>query len=311
MKKLFLILILIHGIAYTAGAKENSIELGALYFQQSNHLSTWDSYKRLDRLSVSPGTHSRGLPFALLDLKFRENDQNAFYLKTPKDQLSHYSIAVGMEHVIKGKKGILDLSLFYAPFLETWKNPYETVIPREKTNLYTVGAKLGLNKILDTALDLNMRAVSIDVREDHIGDSYADLKRDGWMYALSAGYTLSPQPYLHIKPEIGVEWGNMNGKSNAYHEYQASLGLMYRIRKCMLMPTLSYSQNRYQALHPIFSTLRKEKGFRAILVTVWAKPFDLEDYFVTALLAYGQADANISFFDHEMKMAGIAIGYNF
>ena len=311
MKKLILILFVIHCISHTASAKENSIELGALYFQQSNHLSTWDSYKRLDDLSMTPGTHSRGLPFAFFDFNFHDNAQNAFYLKTPKEELSQYSIAVGMEHVMKDKKGTWDLSLFYALFLETWKNPYQTGIPREKTDVNRLGTRLGLYKILDTALDLDMKVTSIDVREDRIGDSFEDLKRDGWISALSAGYNLSPLPYFHIKPEIGIEWGNMNGESNAYHEYQTSLKMMYRMGKWMLMPKLSYFQNRYRATHPIFNTLRKEKGFRAILIAIRAKPFDLEDYFITALLAYSQNDANLSFFDNEMKMAGMAIGYKF
>jgi len=87
MKKLILILFLIHCISHTVNAKENSIELGALYFQQSNHLSTWDSYKRLDHVSSNPGTHSRGLPIVLFDFNYHYNTQNVFYLRTPKSVL--------------------------------------------------------------------------------------------------------------------------------------------------------------------------------------------------------------------------------
>jgi len=308
---LMALLILLPCLAHAAERKQNSIELGILSIEQANNLNTWSSNKRIEDLTSEPQSHSRLLPIVLFDLNLRYGKGNFLYLKTPILELESSGIALGTEYQLHNDRGALDLSVSYFPFDEEWKNPYLTDVDRQDTDVTRFGIKLAWKEILSTGLDVDLKAETIDVQDDEIGKLFDALRRDGTTYAVSVSYAFTLTQSVRLKPELGFRRGNLDGESNSYEGYSASLMLIYVKRRYMLMPRLFYGVRDYEETHPLFDNKRDDVSWGAVLMATYFSPFDLEGYFVRGFLGYAETNSNIAFFDTEGKFAGVTFGYSF
>jgi len=311
IKKLTVLLLLLPCLAHAAEKKQNSIELGILTIEQANNLNTWSSNKRIEDLTSEPQSHSRVLPIVLFDLNLRYGEGNLLYLKTPIVELESSDIALGTEYQLHNERGALDVSLSFFPFDEEWRNPFQTGIDRQDTDVTRLGIKLAWKKILNTGLDVDLKVETIDVQDDEIGELFSALKRDGNTYAVSVSYTLRPARSLSLKPELSFRRGDLDGKSNSYDGYTGSLMLIYANRRSMIMPRLFYGVRDYDESHPLFDTRRDDHSWGAILMATYFSPFDLKGYFVRGFLGYAETSSNIVFFDAEGKFVGVTFGYDF
>jgi hypothetical protein len=308
---LMALLILLPCLAHAAEKRQNSIELGILSIEQANNLNTWSSNKRIENLASEPQSHSRVLPIVLFDLNLRYGKGNFLYLKTPILELESSGIALGTEYQLNNNRGALDLSVSYSPFDEQWKNPYLTGVDRQDTDVTRFAIKLAWKEILNTGLDVDLSAQTIDVQDDEIGELFDTLRRDGTAYAVSVSYAFTLTQSVRLKPELGFRRGNLDGESNSYDGYSASLMLIYAKRRYMLMPRLFYGVRDYEETHPLFDNKRDDDSWGAVLMATYFSPFDLKDYFVRGFLGYAQTNSNIAFFDTEGKFAGVTFGYSF
>jgi len=311
IRKLMALLILLPCLAHAAEKKQNSIEAGILFVEQANSLNTWSSNKRIEDLTSEPKSHSRLLPIALFDLNLRYGEGNFLYLKTPILELESRGIALGTEYQLSNDRGVLDVSVSFFPFDEEWKNPFQTGIDRQDTDVTRLGIKLAWKKILNTGLDVDLRAETIDVQDDEIGELFGSLRRDGNTYSVSVSYTLRPARSLSLKPELSFRRGDLDGESNSYDGYAASVMLIYAKRRYMLMPRLFYGVRNYDKSHPVFDKKRDDHSWGAILMATYFSPFDLEGYFVRGFLGYAETNSNVTFFDTEGNFAGVTLGYSF
>ena len=305
------LLILLPCLAHAAERKQNSIELGIFLIEQANNLNTWSSNKRIENLTSEPQSHSRLFPIVLFDLNLRYGRGNFLYLKTPIVEMESSGIALGTEYQLSNDRGTLDLSVSYFPFDEEWKNPYLTGVDRQDTDVTRFGIKLAWKEILNTGLDVDLSAQTIDVQDDEIGKLFDALRRDGNIYAVSVSYTFKPARSLSLKPELSFRRGNLDGESNSYDGYTASLMLIYAKRRYMIMPRLFYGVRDYEEAHPLFDNKRDDDSWGAVFMATYFSPFDLKDYFVRGFLGYAKVDSNIAFFDTEGKFAGATFGYSF
>ena len=305
------LLMLLPCLAHAAEKKQNSIELGVFVIEQANNLNTWSSNKRIENLGSGPHSHSRLLPIVLFDLNLRYGKGNFLYFKTPIVELESSGIALGTEYQLSNDRGALDLSVSFFPFDEVWKNPYLTGVDRQDTDVTRFGINLAWKDILNTGLDVDLRAETIDVQDDEIGELFDTLRRDGNTYAVSVSYTFRPAKSLSLKPELSFRQGDLDGESNSYDGYSASLMLIYAKRRYMLMPRLFYGVRNYKETHPLFDNKRDDDSWGAVLMATYFSPFDLKDYFVRGFLGYATSNSNIAFFDTEGKFAGVTCGYSF
>jgi hypothetical protein len=311
IKKLAVVLILLPCLAHAAERKQNSVELGIFLIEQANNLNTWSSNKRIENLASEPQGHSRLLPIVLFDLNLRYAKGNFLYLKTPIVELESSGIALGTEYQLSNDRGALDLSVSYLPFDEKWRNPYLTGVDRQDTDVTRFGIKLAWKEILNTGLDVDLRAETIDVQDDEIGELFDTLRRDGNTYTVSVSYAFTLTQSVHLKPELSFRRGNLDGESNSYDGYSASLILIYAKRRYMLMPRLFFGVRNYKETHPLFDNKRDDDSWGAVLMATYFSPLDLKDYFVRGFLGYATTNSNIAFFDTEGKFAGVTFGYSF
>lgn len=310
-KALFVFLLLIPYTAQGAEKKHNSVEIGVAYLEQSSALNTWSSNKRIESLSAEPATTSKVLPLILFDLNVGYGEDNSIYLKTPITEFENIGISLGTEYRLKDNAGLLDFSFFYSPFLDAWKNPYETGDDREDTGVKRHGVKLGVKGILDTGLSSSLKVARIDVEDDQIGEIFSTLKRDGNIYTVSVGYDFTLKPSFRLNPELSIRRGYFEGESNSFCAYGGSLRLIYITGRFTLMPYLFYSMSRYDEAHPLFEKKRDERSYGAILMATLSHPFGLQDYSIRLILRYSKRNSDITFFDASAKFTGITIGYQF
>ncbi|UCH08571.1 MAG: DUF2860 family protein [Deltaproteobacteria bacterium] len=311
LRKLIVLLILLPCLAHAAERKQNSIELGILSIEQANNLNTWSSNNRIENLMSEPQSHSRLLPIVLFDLNLRYGKGNFLYLKTPILELESSGIALGTEYQLSNDRGVLDLSVSFFPFDEEWKNPYQTGVDRQDTDVTKFGIKLAWKEILNTGLEVDLSAQTIDLQDDEIGELFDALRRDGTTYAASVSYAFKLRQSVRLKPGLSFRRGNLDGESNSYDGYSASLMLIYAKRRYMLMPRLFYGVRDYEGTHPLFESKRDDVSWGAVLMATYFSPFDLKGYFVRGFLGYATTNSNIAFFDTEGKFAGVTFGYSF
>jgi hypothetical protein len=311
IKKLAVVFILLPCLAHSAERKQNTVELGIFFIEQANSLNTWSSNKRIENLTSEPQSHSRVLTIVLFDLNLRYGKGNLLYLKTPVLELESSGIALGTEYQLSNDRGALDLSVSYFPFDEEWKNPYLTGVDRQYTDVTRFGIKLAWKEILNTGLGVDLSAQTIDVQDDEIGELFDALRRDGTTYAVSVSYAFTLRKSLRLKPELSFRRGKLDGESNSYDGYTASLMLIYVKRRYILMPRLFYGVRNYQETHPLFDNKRDDVSWGAVLMATYFSPFDLEGYFMRGFLGYAETNSNIAFFDTEGKFVGVAFGYSF
>jgi hypothetical protein len=224
--KLLVLLMLLPCVAHAAERRQNAIELGLFYLEQSNNQNTWSLNKRIESLTSAPGGHSRVLPIVLFDLNLRYGKGNFLYLKTPIVGLESSGIALGTEYQLSNDRGSLDASISLIPFDEEWKNPYQTGIDRQDTDVTRFGIELAWKKILNTGLEFDLRAETIDVQDDEIGELFSTLRRDGKAYAVSVSYRFAHTKSLNLKPELSFRRGDLDGKTNCFDGYTTSLMLI-------------------------------------------------------------------------------------
>lgn len=132
----------IPGIGYATAYKHNSIEIGAVFINQYDSETTWNSNKCLKSLSEQPESRTRTLPIVLFDLNINFGDRESLYLKTPLVDADDMNIALGIRKCLKNDGSDLDISFFFSPFAEAWKNPYLTDGNRQRTDVEKYGIKM-------------------------------------------------------------------------------------------------------------------------------------------------------------------------
>ena len=314
MKRLFsllvIIIVIVPCISFGAEKKRNSVEMGALYFRQANNFSI-QGPARIYNLNSGAEKESTTVPIALINLNATYGRNNTLYLKMDIEQMEDRNLFFGTQIPLTDNGNRLDVAVFYSPFAEAWKNPYETGSDREETDVNKYGMKVALNEILDTGLNMSIKVAAKDVDDDEIGRLYSSLGRDGNLYVLSASYRFTPASALQVYPSVTVRRGGFDGGSNSYKGFGASLRLMYTCGSVRIIPMIGYTFRNYDETHPLFNTTREDKNYMGAVIATYSDPFGLENFFIRAFGGYGKTDSNITFCDEDMKFAGLTVGYTF
>ena len=136
------------------------------------------------------------------------------------------------------------------------RNPYLTGKVRQKSDWDVYGLRLKLTDILGSPWEAEYKLSSINVEEDEIGDLDADLERDGWIHELGIKYTIPVGPGTSIRPDLGLSFGNIKGKSNRYLEVNAGVLCRKQAFPWIFLGRLGGSFKQYDKTHPIFNKTR-------------------------------------------------------
>ena len=304
-------LMLLPCIVNGAERKQNSFELGGIYFRQANNFST-QSPARINDLNAKAPTESTTRPFALVNLSAKYGKNNRLYLKTDIEQMEDVNIYLGTQIPLTDRGNHLDIAVFTSPFSgEVWKNPYKTGADREETDITRYGIKIALNDVLGTSLNLSLKAKIVNVEDDEIGRMYSNLQRDGHVYTVTGEYRFSLTSNLSMTPSLNLERGDFKGESNSFHRYGMALKCRYTSGDMTFMPMLRYAFTTYDETHPIFDKTREDNHYLAALIATYSDPFGFKDFFIRIIGGYGTTESTIIFCDGTGKFIGLTVGYRF
>jgi len=233
-----------------------------------------------------------------------------FDTEPPVDEVGGFVFNVGVGYSLPDI-AIFEISGFFSPFEEVWKNPYVTGVAREKSDTSKYGAKLAANRILGSNLRLNFVYLGDDVEDDLAGALFPQMDRDGTVYAVTANYSFYLSQSLELRPQISVRRGEYDGDSNSYNKYKLSLKANYMQGKLMASPEIFFNSSEYDEVDPFFGKTRENESFGANLMLSYLAPFDFDKWSVTSLVGYRKGESNIDFYDSESAHFGLFLSYQF
>lgn len=287
------------------------IGIGAMFINSGNNLNPKGSDKNIDDLDSAANKKLTIIPLIVPSLTYAVKDSGGlkFYFDTrpPIDEVGGFAINTGGSYPTK--IGIIDTSLYFTPFSEAYKNPYETGVDRASTSTSKYGIKVALNKIMGSNFRINTVYMKDDVDEDVIGDLVPELNRDGNIFVLNANYSFYPSRALELRPRISYSRGQYDGDSNSFNKFKADVELRYRVGRIMMIPRISYAYSEYDETNPIFNETRDNHNYNINILASYMAPFGMRDWAVQYLLGYGKGDSNLTFYDTESITFGAFLTY--
>jgi hypothetical protein len=292
------------------GVRGSGMETGFLYLQRADNFST-DSDALIGSLGGEAESVSSVVPVVLFSLSSGYGRANAVYFATDTAGGEEFALSLGTVIPLGERENILDISVMYVPFQKAWKNPYQTGISRQETDVTKYGGKVALGAIAGTPLGLRFKVASVDVEDDEIGELEATLARDGIIYKLSADYRMDVTRDFSVTPSLTYERGDFDGASNSYDGHGASLRLIYRSPPFLLVPMFVYSFDQYDESHPIFGKKREDSRFAMFLTAQISGLFGAPGFYFKVITGYMATDSTIDFCDSDGTFAGMTVGYGF
>ena len=194
---------------------------------------------------------------------------------------------------------------------EVWKDPFLVGVKRDDTKETTTSLGLTYESILGTGAQLSVSSAQIKIDDDQIRIREPDLKRDGSAITFGAGYVIAFNKKNVIIPSIGFVVDERDGKSNSSEGYRLELKHVLGLGKFTFVTNLAFSETEFDKNHPIFNRTRKEKGYELSDFITYVEPFGLRGFSINGLIAYSHVDANIRFFESDILVVGLGVGYSF
>ncbi len=227
-------------------------------------------------------------------------------LGNPNFRFSSLALAVNQS---LNDLGSLRIILSYE-YKDVWKDPFLVGVKRDETKEITTSLELNYETILGTGAQLSIRGAEIKIDDDQIAIREPDLKRDGTSLTFGAGYVKVFNKNNIIIPSIDLMVDERDGKSNSSKGYRLGLVHVLVLSKFTFVTNLSFRVTEFEENHPIFNRTRKEKGYELVEFITYVEPFGLRGFSIIGVIVYSQVDANIRFFESDMLVVGLGVGYS-
>jgi hypothetical protein len=217
LKLLIIILLIVTPVtvyAQGSGGSESgfsgSLQGGAYILQTDSRFYTDDTNRHADDLDKSADTHEEIAGLASIYLHYQFEGGTAIYVGNPMEPGEDFVLSAGVSQPMG--KSTLDVAVAWLPSNEVWKNPYQVVNARVKTDADVYGLHVQLQEVAGSPWEVLYNIDRIDIEDDEIGDLEDDLKRSGLTHEIGAKYTLSPargqlqsRAELHLRRHRGPQ----------------------------------------------------------------------------------------------------------
>ncbi|WP_300674557.1 DUF2860 family protein [Desulfoluna sp.] len=282
---------------------------GAIFIQTDSQLSTDATNRQTDTLDGPADTHHISSGIASVYLRYQFENGTAVYAGNPLEVGEGFALEAGISRSMDA--GTLDIALTSLPIGEVWKNPYQTVGPREKTDIDVYGLHVQWQEIAGSPWELEYKMAQIDIEDDGIGDLENDLERSGQTHELGIKYHLSPKGGFSLSPELSCTYGDINGRANSCQGMKLG-ALVKQVRPpWIFIGLVSGSHDQYKKKHPLFGKTRKESALTTFVQVMRLNLWGVERLFGSFGAGYVWTDANIDFYDSQTIMGLASVGINF
>ena len=280
---------------------------GIVISGKPGHLAASDNRRQIKSLESEPQNATELKPGFLTGIgyTFKETGTTLSLTLDMKNQGPAFTIA---QPLPDGRS--VSLGAGYARAL-VWRNPYLTGVNRTETDLQKYFVTAGYQNGKDRGWTFSGTWTGVDVDRDTIGREMPDLQRDGEQWEASAGYLISLGAAGSLHPLVSYSRQELEGRSNSSHGAGMTLTHTLPLGRFNMETSISYNHVDYDHQHPIFGKTRNEEAWSARETVSYAGLFKNPHYLLFAMVAYARNDANIDFFDNELYVCVLGIGYNF
>ena len=268
---------------------------GAFFIQTDSQLSTESTISSIDDLDGPADTHEISSGLASLYLRYQFEDGTAVYAGNPLEISEGFALAAGVSRPMGA--GTLDVAVTWLPIQEVWKNPYQTSVPRDTTDVDAYGLRVEVQNVAGSPWEVIYDIDRIDIEDDEIGDLDDDLKRSGWIHELGVKYTLPVMQDISLSPELSGTYGDIEGRSNSYHGIKLGVQVQHVRPPWVFLGLVSGFHQQYQKTHPLFDKTRRESGITTLAQVMRLNLFGVKRLFASFGAGYVWSNANIDFFD--------------
>ena len=286
-----------------------NLQGGAYVLKTNSQFYVENTNRSTDNLDGPADNHDKIAGLASIDLNYQFEGGTAIYAGNPMEPGEDFVLAAGVKQPIGNST--LDMAVTWIPTNEVWKNPYQTVDSREKTDADAYGMRIQLQEVAGQPWEVIYNIDRIDIEDDEIGDLEDDLKRSGLIHEIGVKYTLSLQQGVSLCPELSYTYGDIEGLSNKYHEIKTGVQLKLVRSPWVVVGLVSGFHRQYQETHPLFDKTLQESGMFTFAQVMRLNLFGRENLFASLGAGYALSDANIDFFDSQTVLGLASVGINF
>ena len=317
------ILLIATACAWSAEEQEGAgfhgnLTLGAIvYSGRPSQLSVSEDNERLDHINQEADSETVVAPAFLGDLSYHfQKNGTVLTFSTEVDNAgaldyltSQDGIVLTLTQPLAGGS-IVTASIGYGQ-AQVWKNPYLTRVHRSETDarIYRIGA--GFQFAEDRGAYFKGTQLHIRIEDDVIGDRVSDLRREGDIYELEAGYRFKLGEASSLAAGLVYFRKNLEGRSNSADTFVLHLTHELTIGRFIFNTEGAYGQGKNDHRHPVFGRTVETTQWALSETLVYTQLFDNPRLSLYVLAAYANNDANIDFYDSDGLAAGVGINYSF
>jgi hypothetical protein len=283
------------------------------------------SDQRIDSLDDEPDSESTVIFTAPFKLAYTfANRRTEVFLGTEVGDLLSFDSA--QQLAVKqdiGSLGVFQAGLLFSGNVKVWRDPYLTGRDRDDTGRQNVGGQLVWDKFLGSNLELEYVYRKVDITNESSGNSIAELTnadrdrldRNGAVHRASIGYLLEFGDHHKLRPQIGMNYDDLDGEAMANTGYNLQLTYLYNLDPVSLVLNGYFGQADYDKRNPVFGKTREDDLYGASASVYYTNPWGWSllgsqsaRFFVTG--AYGGADSNIDFYNQQVALGLVGMAFH-
>ena len=195
------------------------------------------SNQRIDSLDDEPDSESTAIFTVPFKLAYTfANGRTQVFLGTEVGDLLSFDTA--QQLAVKqdiGSLGVFQAGLLFSGNVKVWRDPYVTDRNRDDTGRQNLGGQLVWDKFLGSNLELEYVYRKVDITNESSGNSIAELTnverdrldRNGAVHQASIGYLLEFGDHHKLRPQISMNYDDLDGEAMANTGYNLQLTYLY------------------------------------------------------------------------------------
>ncbi len=207
-----------------------------------------------------------------------------------------------------GDQGIVALSyVFNLKPMKTWDNPFDTG-RRNETDISSNGLRLSWEQVAGSGLNAAYTYRNVDIEHERSPDG---LDRNGGVHRFDLGWDIKLSPGQIVTPGVSYTDAKLDGYAARYHVASLSLGYALMGPQWSLVTNASLGQRKYAHDNPLYGQRADADEFGINSTFFWHRLLRVDALTGYVSASYNRSDADIAFYDAELRSLSTGVMYRF
>lgn len=258
-------------------------------------------------------------PLANISFTYGQHLDKKWFVGTSQED-----VAIGIVALEMGYQQTLpigDVAISYLPTLvndEVWRDPFAIDNKRLETQRKGQAYRLQLKKLAKLPISFDFAYAKSEIKDEQSGfqanissSSRALLQRDDEAYYSKLTYRQFLGQKISLAPSYFYIKNKAAGDAMTFDANGLSLSFFYFSNNHNWVLTTRYLNQKYQAQHPLFLTIRQEKKYKIFMAYSYNHFLNIDSLSLISLASYNKIKANIDFYSADTLFTSFGIRYTF